>query len=87
MKIKNGFIKRTVNNVQVAVAVGEAANKFNGMITLNGSAAFLWDLLTEDKTTEELVDAMLEKYSIDKETATRDVLAFVEKAKSAGIIE
>ena len=41
MKIKNGFIKRTVNNVQVAVAIGEADESFNGMITLNGSAAFL----------------------------------------------
>lgn len=87
MKIKNGFIKRTVNNVQVAVAVGEAAASFNGMITLNGSAAFLWDLLQEDKTQEQLVDAMLEKYNIDKETASRDVAAFVEKAKGAGIIE
>lgn len=87
MKIKNGFIKRSVNNVQVAVAVGEAAEKFNGMITLNGSAAFLWDLLAEDKTQEQLVDAMLEKYDIDRQTAERDVSAFVEKARSAGIIE
>ena len=30
---------------------------------------------------------MLEKYNIDKETASRDVAAFVEKAKGAGIIE
>lgn len=87
MKIKNGFIKRTVNNVQVAVAVGEAADTFNGMITLNGSAAFLWDLLAEDKTQEQLVDAMLEKYDIEKEIAERDVSSFVEKAKNAGIIE
>ena len=87
MKIKNGFIKSTVNNVQVAVPVGDTAEKFNAMITLNSTAAFLWDLLEKDRTQDELVAALLEKYDIDEQIAKRDVNAFIEKAKGAGILE
>ena len=87
MKIRPGFIMNKVNNVDVVVAVGEASAKFNAVITLNGSGAFLWTLLQNDVTEQELMCAMLEKYDIDEATAKRDVEAFVNKARSAGILE
>lgn len=86
MKIKNGFIMRSINNVNVVVPVGESAG-FSAMITLNGSGAFLWKLLETDTTTENLVAQLLQKYDIDESTAKKDVAAFVEKARSAGILE
>lgn len=86
MKIKNGFIMRSINNVNVVVPVGEAAG-FSAMITLNGSGAFLWKLLETDTDEKSLIDAMLEKYDIDENTAKRDVSAFLEKARNTGIID
>ena len=35
MKIKDGFILRSVSDAYVVVPLGEAAKTFNGMITLN----------------------------------------------------
>ena len=87
MKIKEGFIKKNVGGAEVVVAVGEASLNFNAMITLNGPAAFLWTLLENDTTEDELVNAMTEKYDIDAETARKDIVAFIDKAKNAGIIE
>ena len=87
MKIKDGFIKKNVGGVDVVVAVGEASVNFNAMITLNGTGAFLWSLLEKDTTEKELLDAMLEKYDIDEQTAKKDIAAFLAKARSAGLIE
>ena len=87
MKIKEGFLKKNVGGVDIVVAVGEASLNFNAMITLNGSASFLWSLLENETTPEELVCAMIDKYDIDEETARKDIEAFLVKARSAGIIE
>ena len=87
MKIKEGFIKKNVGGADIVVAVGEASVNFNAMITLNTTGAFIWELLEEEKTEDELVAALIEKYDIDDETSRRDVVAFLNKARSVGVIE
>ena len=71
----------------IVVAVGEASVNFNAMITLNATGAFIWGLLEEDKTEDELVAALTEKYDIAEEIARKDVAAFLTKARSVGVIE
>ncbi len=88
MKIKDGFIVRKIANTNVVVAVGQAAENFNGMITLNDTGAFMWNLLCQDVQSEsEIVNALMQEYDVDKDTATKDVCAFIEKIKNAGFLE
>lgn len=86
MKVLPGFIKRRVGDVDIVVAVGEAAS-FNALITLNASGALLWDLLEKGTDEDEMVNALLAKYEISEEIARADVKKFVDKAKGAGVIE
>ena len=63
MKIKDGFILRSVSDAYVVVPLGEAAKTFNGMITLNETGAFLWKKLSESDVDEKsLVDSLLNEY-------------------------
>ncbi len=87
MKIKHGFVKKKVGDVDVVVAVGDRSVGFNALITLNTSASFLWDLLVSGATKEELLAAMLEKYDIDEATAKADIIAFLKKANDAGVLD
>ena len=87
MKIRKGFMLREVAGNSVVVAVGEASRRFNGLITLNETAVVLWNKLAEGTTEEELVGAITGEYAVSKEVAERDVAAFVEKCKNAGLIE
>ena len=87
MKIKSGFIKRTVGGRNIAVAVGERCKDFDGMITLNEMAGFIWDCLENDTTAEEIVKKVLKEYEVDKEKATADVVAFIKTLKDAGLID
>lgn len=89
MKIKNGYLVHEVAGNFVVIKIGQEAVNFNGLITLSESAKMLWDLLNRENgaTVEELVDKLLEEYEIDKETASKDVLEFVDSLKANNILD
>lgn len=79
MQIKKDFTIQKVGSSYVAVAVGESSKNFHGMIRLNETGAFLWKLMAEKNCTEEdLVDAILAEYEVDRETVVADVRRIVE---------
>ena len=86
MKVREGFILREVGGQPVVVAVGAASQFFNGMVKLNASGEFLFKELKDDKTEDDLVKALTDKYDVDEETAREDVKAFVETLAKPGII-
>lgn len=87
MKIKEGFMLRNVAETNVVVAVGKATLDFSGLITLNASGAFLWSLMQNDITLDEMAKKICEVYEVDFETAKADINDFTDKLKGAGIIE
>ena len=86
MKLKNGFVLREVAGETVVVPV-EADLNFNGMITLNEAAKVLWGVLENETTAEELVDAILAEFDVDRATAQGDVDAFIQKLKGLDFLE
>ena len=89
MKIKEGFVLEEVGGAYLAVAVGSLAGSFNGMVRLNGTGAFLWNLLNEKNyTREELVGEVVKAYeNVTADDVLPGVVAFEEKLRAAGIIE
>ena len=86
MKIKEGFIKSKLGNECVVVPVGAQTIDFRGLITLNETGEFIWDMLSEDRNEEELVNAILSEYEIDKQTAENDVKMFVDNLKEKDLL-
>lgn len=86
MKIKEGFILREVAGSFIVVAVGEAVKTYNGVITLNETSAFLWNKLIKGATEEELVDALLNEYEVEKEDAVKGVKSFINKLVEAKLV-
>lgn len=87
MKINENFLLRDVAGQKVVLPVGEAAERFNGMIRLNDTGILLWTLLEQETNEEALLAAMLKEYEIDEETARADIQRFVETLRKAGILE
>jgi hypothetical protein len=88
MTIKKGFVAKEIAGQYVVVALGEASKTFNGIIKLNESAKFIWDMLADGKEKSEVVDALLNEYEgVDKETVEKDFDNFVNTLKGANIIE
>ncbi|MBQ1892835.1 MAG: PqqD family protein [Clostridia bacterium] len=86
MKIKEGFVLRQVADATIVVPAGKTSLDFNGMITLNDTAAFLWKLLEEDRDEASLVKAMLAEYDVDEDTARAGIERFVKKLSAEGLL-
>ena len=78
MKLKDGFILREVAGKTVVLPTGGDLD-LNMMITLNGTAKFLWEKLQSDIDEAGLVAALLANYEVDEETAKSCVADFVAK--------
>ena len=86
MKIKDGFVLQEIAGTHIAVAVGKRVKEFNGLIKLNDACFFLWKILEKGATEEQLTDALVKEYGIDKERAEKDVKAFTEKLKAKNLL-
>ena len=81
MKIKGEYILREIAGETVAVPVGGTVLNSNVLIALNGSGAFLWELLTKGADNGELVSAMCDEYEVDSRTAEKDIIEFCDYLK------
>ena len=77
MKRNADFMLREIAGEAVLVPTGEATQNFNGMITLNEVAAYIWKNLDEAGTEEKLLSMILEEFEVDQETAERDIKGFL----------
>ena len=87
MKIKEGFVLRTVMGNNVAVATKEASKSFRGMIQLNNSAADIWKFIEEGLSQDEICAKMQEKYDTDPKNIRDDVKHVIEVLSENGILE
>lgn len=87
MKIKDGFLLREVAGNYVVIAVGEDAVNFNSIITVNEIGAYIWNKINEGKNEEAIADDIIGEYSIDRNTALKDIGEFENQLREAGIIE
>ena len=85
MRIKDGYIVKKIGTKYYAVSAARAAEGA-GMIALNETGAFIWDLLKEETSVEAVAKALAEHYDIDVDTATRDTEAYINMLKEAGAL-
>lgn len=81
MKRNTGFVMRQVAGRYVLAPVGDMVKIFSGMITMNATGKFLWDLLEQDQTVDSLAQALVDNYEVDLERAKQDVIKYLEPLK------
>jgi hypothetical protein len=88
MKIKKGFRLRTVCGENIIVAEGIENIDFSRIITMNESAAYLWNKIEGlDFDAKMLCNLLQEEYDIDEATALKDAETLIHHWMEAGIIE
>ena len=86
MKIKDGYIKVDSYDGFVVTPVGEESKKNKIMLTLNGTASEIWDMLKDGKSADEITAALSEKYGITNEKAQDGVDKIIDILKKEGIL-
>lgn len=88
MKIKKGFELRKICGENIVIAHGVENIDFTKIITLNESAAFIWQQVEgKEFTEEEMAKLLLDEYEVDETQALADVKALAESWKQAGLVE
>ena len=85
MKLKDQFITQTIEDTQFLVAVGSEG--FSGVVRSNPTAAFIVDMLKEETTKEDIVDAMCAKYDAPREVISNDVEGILNTLRGIGALE
>jgi len=79
MKRKDDVLLQNVGGQDLLVPLGAKVVDLNGMVVLNPTGAFLWELLAEDRSLEDLVTAMVDHFDVDREQAHVDVQLFLNE--------
>ncbi len=88
MKLKQGIILSPMEDAYVAVAAGDAAKSFSGMVRMNGTAAFICEHMKEETTVDELVRALVDAYEgVSEERARASVERVIAEFSAAGLVE
>ncbi|MBO5340901.1 MAG: PqqD family protein [Oscillospiraceae bacterium] len=85
MKLKEGFILREVAGEHVVLSIS-AEMDLNGMLTLNSTGRTLWCALEQEVQMSDLIQALLNEYEVDEQTASAAAADFVEKLKELDLL-
>ena len=87
MRIIEGFILRNVMGQATIVGEGVGQIDFNKLITLNDSAAYLWQSVeNKEFDVQTLANLLVDKYGIDQDTALTDAKAIANKWIEIGVV-
>lgn len=88
MKIKNGFKLRPLGAEFILIGEGLEQINFNKMITMNETAAYLWQAVSDGRelTAENMAELLMAEYEVSKEQALVDAQKTLESWIAAEII-
>lgn len=88
MRTKKSFTIRPLGREFILTPEGSSQVNFNRLVSLNATAAYLWQsVVDKDFTAQDLADLLLEKYEVAPEVALADSEAIMAKWLEAGIAE
>ena len=86
-QVADGFVYRQIVDVNILISVRERIADFNGYMTMNPTAAFLWEAMAQPKSAQELTLALTEEFEVTEEQASQDVEAFIAHLLENGVIQ
>ena len=86
MRLKYQFETMELEDRIVAVPVGTDVNEFHGVVKLNETSAFIFELLKNDITEEAIVDAMQKEYDAPRSQIAEGVKKCIEEFEEKGLL-
>lgn len=86
MEIKKELLKREIAGDSFLIPVGKSVYDSNGMFVLTELGAFIWDLLPQADSAEDILQKVLAEYEVDEATARADIAEFLQKLQDLQIL-
>lgn len=78
---------QNVGGENLLVPLGAQVMDLNGLITLNDTAAWVWKLLAQERSLDELATAVAERFDVTPERSRADVQTLVDEVAKMGLLE
>ena len=87
MKLKYEFITNEIADKIVAVAVGDDLENFNGFIKMNDIGAYIFNMLKNDVTEDDIIAAMIKDYPDNTEAEIKEAVSgFIAGLKESDLL-
>ncbi len=87
MKIKEGFILRRIPGMNVVMPTGENIRHFRNTVTLNNTAALIFEKLQQGESVQAIAEDLSARYGISTNEAAEDVNSIFEDFLEMGLAE
>lgn len=87
MRLVPGVQLRMIGGEYLAIPSGAAASRFNGLMMLNETGAFLLRALQKDTDVEALLRLLTEEYEAPEAQLRQDLEGFLSQMREAGLLE
>lgn len=86
MKIRKELLKREVGGEAFLVPLGKTVYDSNGLFVLTELGAFIWDLLPEADSADQILEKILLAYEVEEAVARADLEDFLNKLREMNIL-
>lgn len=88
MKLKSDYVVYEANEGEkLAVATGEEAKVFSGMLRANKSASVILDCLAAETDEAAIVDALAARFDAPRDVLAADVANVLDTLRSIGALD
>lgn len=87
MTVKEGYVLRNVVGEHIVMPVGDAINRFEGVLVLNDVSAFLWENMQAPICKEDLLALLLAEFDVDEALGRKDLDMFLDKLREQNLLE
>jgi len=81
------FAMRRIGEERFLVPLGAQVSHTNGLVLLNATGLYIWDLLEKRRSREELVCAVEARFEVSRERASEDLATFLSQIQCIGLLE
>ena len=85
MKVKENIFIQEMDGTQYLASVG--GELFSGIVRCNPTAAFVINLLREERTMDEIVEAMKKEYGVPEAVLREDAAELIDSLRGLNVIQ
>lgn len=78
---------QNVGGENLLVPLGPQVMDLNGIVVLNATGRFVWELLAKERSIDQLASAVADKFDVDSTRANIDVRTFIDEISRIGLLE
>ena len=87
MKYKDDFILQNVGGENILVPISSQVTYLNGLFILNSTGAFVWQLLEQEYSREDLVEEVSTQFNVDPNIVLTDIHIFLDEITNLKLLD